>query len=424
MTEIIIAIFLLCGGIVMTAKLHFFNPNVLLRAALHPFRKDKKQAGGVSPFAALCTALGGCVGTGNIIGVTACIMSGGAGCVFWIWVCAFFSMATKYAEVYFAACVADENGRSSPLHYITKFLKKGGKWLGLTWCILLILSSLFSGASVQANAISDAIVGVLPENAPLRSARIFCGIALAVITFVIIMGGFRRVSTISSALLPPACIAYVAVCALCVMRSGANVGLILKSIVFDAFSVKKAVLGGGAFAFLRSMRIGISCGIFSNEAGMGTSPLALCETDADARKKAGLGLWEIFIDTFVVCTSTAFLVLSCVGDLNAFSSPTAAVTQAVSVVLGERVGAIFLAVCMMLFAYTSIIGRSYYGTYGCELLFGKKKFALLYKVIFCIMVFGGCLFPLGVIWDLAATFNMVLAVPNVCALLMIGRLKK
>lgn len=404
----------------MTCRLHFFNPNVLLRAALHPFRRtrEKETGNGSSAFTALCTALGGCVGTGNIIGVTACIMTGGAGCVFWIWVCAFFSMATKYAEIYLAAGSADSSGRTSPMHYMIKYLKKGGRYLGIVWCILLVLSSIFSGASVQANAISDAIVRILPPTAPLRSARLICGAALAVLTFIIVSGGFRRVSAMSSALLPPAAIAYTVVCIICIARSETDLGQILGKITADAFSLKNALAGSGAYALLRSVRCGISCGIFSNEAGMGTSPLALCETAADVRKKAGLGLWEIFIDTFVICTATAFLVLSCVDDLCAFSSPTAVVAQALSTVLGDMSG-LFLAACMMLFAYTSVLGREYYGAYGCRLLFGEKKLIWLYRCFFCINVFCGCLFPLGVIWDMAATFNMVLAVPNVTALLLI-----
>ena len=419
MTETAIAVFLLVCGCIFTARLHFFNPNFLFRALLSPFFAPKKRKkNGVSAYSALCTALGGCVGTGNIIGVTACIMTGGAGCVFWIWVCAFLSLATKYTEVYFAALSRDESGRASPLHYIRKFLPPAGKWLGIAWCALLLLSSLFSGGSLQANAISDALTGILPESASLLKARIICGAVIAIVTFIIVIGGIRRVGSIAGLLVPPVCIAYVGVCIACVVVSGADIGGILMKIVSDALSVRSAVFGGGAFVFFRMLRTGVACGVFSNEAGTGTSPLSLCASGDSPRKTAALGMWEIIVDTFIICTSTAFAVLACIPDIAVFSSPAVVMSAVFSGVLGEQGGRIFLAACISLFAYTSILSRSYCGVYCAELLV-SKAFSRVYIVIFCITAFAGCLFPLGIIWQLSSTFSMVLAVPNVAALLLI-----
>ena len=424
MSETAISIFLLISGVILTCRQHFYNPNVFLHCLICAFRKRKGSAGDVSAFSGLCTALGGCVGTGNIIGVTTCIMNGGPGSVFWIWVCAFFSIATKYTEVLLSAKAKDENGKGNPLFYIVKYIGKSGLPLGVIWCVMCFSCSVFSGAAVQANAISEVTAGFFPENVGYLSLRIICGIILCVITFFVLSGGYKRVTAVSSMLVPPACLLYVCMCICCIVVSGRNIPDVIVHIIKSAFNMKSAAYGGTAFAFFRCMRLGISLGIFSNEAGMGTSPLALSGTDTDARSRAGMSMWEVIIDTFVICTVTALSVLCCVPDYAVFSSPVDVVVKAFSCFIGERAGRSFLSICIILFAYTSVLGWSYYGAYCGELLFGTGRAkTVIIRVLFCLMLIVGCLFQLGVIWDIAATLNMLLAVPNVFAMLIITKNK-
>ena len=424
MSETAISIFLLISGVILTCRQHFYNPKLFLYCLLFPFRKRKRRKGGVSAFSGLCTALGGCVGTGNIIGVTTCIMYGGAGSVFWIWVCSFFSIATKYTEVYLSSKATDENGKCNPLNYIDKYIGKKGLLLGIIWCVMCFLSSMFSGAAVQANAISEVTAGFFPENVGYIRLRFFCGIVLCLITYIVLCGGYKRVTAASTMLVPPACILYVGMCICCIVISGRNIPDVIVHIIKSAFNMKSAAYGGAAFAFFRCMRLGVSRGIFSNEAGMGTSPLALSGTNGDARSRAGMSIWEVIIDTFVICTVTALVVLCCVPNCAVFSSPVDVVVKAFSCAIGEKGARAFLSICIILFAYTSVLGWSYYGAYCGELLFGKGRVkTVIIRVLFCLMLIVGCLFQLGVIWDIAATLNMVLAVPNVFAMLIITKNK-
>ncbi|MBQ9950262.1 MAG: sodium:alanine symporter family protein [Clostridia bacterium] len=429
MVEVIISVTLLLCGIILTARLGFFSPQRLVRTLLAPFSGTHKSTrSGISPFSGLCTALGGCVGTGNIIGVTACITLGGVGSIFWIWLCSFFSLATKYSEVYLATRVSKESGSGSPMHYISKYLGKKFMPLAYLWCLLCLLSAVFTGSSVQSNAISEAVISLCPQNAPFTRIRFICGILLAIAIFIILSGGLKRISGFASALVPVMCVIYTGACVVCIILSGQNVLTITKNIVTEALTPKAAVSGSITAIFLRALRLGVSRGIFSNEAGMGTSPLALSSTSSsDPHVQGAMGMWEIVVDTFIICTATAYLVICCVPDeilYDASLSPVYMVQYAFSVFFGSHISSVALSVCIILFAFTSILGWSYYGSVCAELLSKKNLMQRIYSFAFCIMAAAGCLFPLGLVWDVASTFNMILALPNVYALLTITRRQK
>ena len=430
MIETVVAIILLLCGLVFTVKLKFWKPSVVMRTMATPFlcRADRKNVG-ISPFRGLCTALGGCIGTGNIIGVTACIALGGLGSIFWIWFCAFLSLGTKYTEVYLSVAASEKSKTEGggPMQYITYFLGKAYAPIAVLWSILCLLSAVCTGSTVQANAISEAIVTLLPSESNFIKARLICGAILFIITFIILTGGLKRISSFAGALVPMMCVLYLAACIFCIVVSGKDVLNIISSIVSEAFRPSAFVSGGVTYTILRAMRLGVSRGIFSNEAGMGTSTLALSSTSSkDPHAQGAMGMIEIVIDTFLTCTATAFLVIACVPEkilYNAELSPVYIVKYAFSTALGDSFGAIFLSVCIILFAFTSILGWSFYGLACSDYLFKSKKriFRRIYYVVFCLMLIGGCLFPLGLIWDFAATFNMVLALPNVFALIMVSR---
>lgn len=418
MTEFFIALFLLAGGFVLTGRMHFFNPNTLIKEMLLPFKRSRKK-NGVSPFAALCTALGGCVGTGNIIGVATCIASGGAGSVFWIWVCAFFSLGTKYTEIFLSSQAADSDGRGSPLHYMSQHLGKAGTILGVFWCILCVVTSLISGGAVQANACAEAAVAIMPRGTSLTLVRLVCGILLFVSTLFITAGGLKRVSDVSKVIVPLLCAAYVAVCVICIFMSGNGLSAVLKRIFTEAFSPRAAASGSVFFGIMRTMRLGVSRGIFSNEAGMGTSPLALSSGRESARERAAMGIWEVIIDTFVICSATALLILCCVPNFSPKMSPVTAISGAFSVLFGKSGAKLFLSVCIFFFAYTSILGWEFYGNTCVGMVTEMKAIGRLFSIVFCIMLIWGCLFPLDVLWNIGSTANMVLALPNTVALLMV-----
>lgn len=431
MIETVIAVILLLCSLIFTVKFGFYSPSKLFRTLSSPFfRRKSTDKNGVSPFSGLCTALGGCIGTGNIIGVTSCIMIGGIGSIFWVWVCAFLSLSTKYAEVCLSVAAKDHEG-GSPMKYIRSFLGKRYVPLGVTWCILCLLSAVLTGSTVQSNSISEAVINLLPENSPFTKVRLICGIAIALLAFFILMGGLKRVSNYATAVVPFMCVIYLALCIVCIFASGKSVIAILGSIVKEAFNPSAVVSGGTAFTVLRAMRLGVSIGIFSNEAGMGTSTLAHSSTVSnDPKSQGALGMWEVIIDTFVVCTATALLVIACVPENMLYDtqlSPLYLVSFSLSSVFGDSVSTVLLSACTILFAFTSILGWSYYGNVCCEYLFPnhRKLSGLIYKLLFCIMLISGCLFPLGIVWNFSSTFNMILALPNVFALLLIfGKMDK
>ena len=432
MIEIFVAGILLICGVILTFRLGFYRPSKLLDTVTAPFKKDvRREKDGISPFSALCTALGGCVGTGNIIGITSCIALGGIGSIFWIWLCSFLSFSTKYTEVYLSVESAYGTTMGSPFHYIRKFLSKAYMPLAYLWCILCLAGAVFTGASVQSNAISEAVVSLYPQNSPFTRIRLICGLAVGVLVFIILLGGLKRIASFASALVPTMCILYVAACIVCIVASGKDVLLIIKNIFEEAFSPKAAASGSITYTILRAMRLGVSRGLFSNEAGMGTSPLALSSARVkDPHMQGGMGIWEIIIDTFIICNATAIMDICCVPQELLFDStlsPVYIVKYAFATVFPSGASTIVLAVAIILFAFTSILGWSYYG-YACsQMLLGKRAkriHNIAYISAFCIMIAAGSLFSLGIIWDVAATVSMIMALPNVIAMLSITKSSK
>ena len=387
------------------------------------FRKSEKDHGSnLSPFQAVTTALAGTVGTGNIAGVTGAIFVGGPGAVFWMWVSAFFGMCTKYAEIALSIQYreTDEGGahRGGPMYYIEKGLGRGWKPLAVLFALFGGFASFGIGNISQSSEIAGAMNGLFGID-PLVT-----GILLAVIVGVVIIGGVKRIGQVTEKLVPGMAVIYI-VCALIVVFANVSaVPGVFASIFKGAFN-PAAVTGGAAGISIKlAMTKGVGRGVFSNEAGLGSAPIAHAATSEKNPVKQGLyGIFEVFMDPIVICTLTSLVVLcSGAADGNYGNAAAAGVPTAVAgfaTVFGDKAGSLILAVGLLLFATSTILGWALYGTRCAEFLFGSKIIRP-YQIIFCLVVVAGAVADLTLVWDISDTLNGLMSIPNLIALLLLS----
>lgn len=390
------------------------------------FKKSGKDHGSnLSPFQAVTTALAGTVGTGNIAGVTGAIFAGGPGAVFWMWVSAFFGMCTKYAEIALAVKYreVDANGQhhGGPMYYITNGLGKSWKWLAVLFAILGGIASFGIGNISQATEIAGAMEGLFGIK-PLVT-----GIILAALVAVVVIGGIKRIGQVTSYLVPFMAMFYIiAGIGVIVLRIG-EIPSALGEIFKGAFSFKS--VGGGIFGYviMQAMRQGFARGVFSNEAGLGSAPMAHAASSAEQPVEQALwGIFEVFVDTIVICTITALAVilsgvLGTEGGLDAFSSKGAAAVKAFNVILPGTVGGTVIQVSLLFFALSTILGWSYYGlTCWSYLTNGNKVVAFVYKVVFILVCIVGSVGSGKLMWDISDTLNGLMALPNLVALILLS----
>ena len=392
----------------------------------------------ISQFQALCAALAATVGTGNIAGVAAAIVTGGPGAVFWMWVAAFFGMMTNFSEnllgIYYRRKNADGEWSGGPMYYLRDGLGKryGKKWLKLPANILAILFSCFAilasfgiGNMAQINKIvlnmeaaffRNASLGNIP-NTEINVIHLIIGICLLIIGALIIIGGLRRIARVAEIVVPFMAVAYVIGSLVIFCINIKQVGPMFVSIFKFAFT-PAAMLGGGIGVLIKkTMTQGFKRGVFSNEAGLGSSVLVHSSSNVKEPVKQGMwGIFEVFFDTFVVCTMTAVVVLS-TGYIDlATGSPIGnldgdtLVSQAFGRYFGAP-GTWFVAIAMLFFAFTTVLGWSQYGTKAVEYLFGRIG-VKIYKVIFVAMIVSGAIMEGGLAWDLSDTFNGLMMIPN------------
>ena len=328
-------------------------------------KSDKDHGQNLSPFQAVTTALAGTVGTGNIAGVTGAIFVGGPGAVFWMWVSAFFGMCTKYAEIALAVKFreVDENGANhgGPMYYIEKGLGKNFKWLAVIFAILGGLACFGIGNIAQSSEISGAM------NALFGLSPLATGIILAILVAVVIIGGVKRIGQVTSFLVPFMAIFYIVAGLAVIILRITDIPAALVLIFKSAFSLKS--VGGGIFgyAIMLAMRNGFARGVFSNEAGLGSAPMAHAASSTDEpAEQAMWGVFEVFIDTIVICTITSLAVilsgvLDTPGGLDAFSSKGAAAAAAFNTILPGTIGGTIIQISLLFFALSTILGWSYYG---------------------------------------------------------------
>ena len=390
------------------------------------FRKqDKDHGSNLSPFQAVTTALAGTVGTGNIAGVTGAIFVGGPGAVFWMWVSAFFGMCTKYSEIALAmkyrTVGKDGRYKGGPMYYIENGLGKGWKWLAVLFALLAGIASFGIGNIAQSSEIAGAMTGLFGLD-PMVT-----GIALAVIVAIVVIGGVQRIGQITSYMVPFMAIFYILAGVAVIALRITQIPAAFATIVTDAFSFE--AVGGGVFgyAIIVAMRQGFARGVFSNEAGLGSAPMAhAASSHSEPGDQAIWGVFEVFIDTIVICTITSLtVVLSGIelgeSALNGYASKGAAAVAAFNSILPGTLGGTIIQVSLLFFALSTILSWSYYGERCWGYLTGENKgVRMVYKVIFVLVCIVGATGSGTLMWDISDTLNGMMAIPNLIALLALS----
>ena len=403
-------------GIYLTIRLGLLQLARLPKAFQLIFTKDKGH-GDVSSFAALCTALAATVGTGNIIGVATAIKVGGPGALFWMWMAAFFGMATKYAEGLLAIKYRskDANGAvaGGPMHYI--LLGMGEKWrpLAIFFALAGVLVALLGiGTFTQVNSITESIQNTAQIDPAITALilSIFVGIA--------VFGGLKSISKVSTAVVPFMAIVYILGTLTVILFNIEKIPATLALIFTSAFNPVAAV-GGFAGATIRTaIQNGVARGVFSNESGLGSAPIAAAAAKTNEPVEQGLiSMTGTFIDTLIICTLTGLTILVTgvwSGDLNGV-----ALTQSAFSTVFSHFGSALLTIFLVLFAFTTILGWNYYGERCFEFLFGVR-FIWLYRVVFVLMVLLGGFIELDMVWIIADIVNALMALPNLIALLVLS----
>lgn len=381
----------------------------------------KSTEKGLSSFQALATAIAAQVGTGNIAGVATAIASGGPGAIFWMWVSAFFGMATIYAEAVMAQYTRKrENGAivGGPVYYIQYLFKgKFGKFLSGFFSVAIILALGFMGNMVQSNSIGSSFYtafGIKPY---------IMGIIIAVISAIIFLGGINRIARVTEKIVPLMALVYIVGCVIILIMNLNGLGKAFHDIFVAAFSPSSVLGGAAGVTVQKAMRFGVARGLFSNEAGMGSTPHA--HATADVKHPADQGIIAmigVFIDTFVILTLTALVILS-TGALSTGETGSALAQAAFNSSYGSF-GNVFIAICMLFFAFTTIIGWYYFGEVNVRHLFGKKA-VRGYGLLVVIFVLIGSTLKVDLVWNMSDMFNGLMVIPNLIAILAaVGIVKK
>lgn len=409
-------------------QIRFFGEGIK-RVFGNIFSRNKTKGGGLSSFQALATAVAAQVGTGNIVGACGAILIGGPGAIFWMWLIAFFGMATIYAEATLAqkSRVVQEDGSvlGGPVYYITYAFKgRFGKFLAGAFATVATLALGFMGAMVQSNSIASSVNSASSGAVP----NWIVGLILSVICTFIFIGGIRRIASVAEKIVPIMAIIYLG---LGIVVLGFNITKIPETfgLIFKYAFVPHALLGGSVGAAIKiAISQGAKRGLFSNESGMGSTPHAHAQATVQKPHDQGVvAMVGVFIDTFVVLTITALVVISTLytGD-GPLSSATLLANNtditntnmmqiSMGTVFGETAGGILVALCLTFFAFTTIISWNFFGRQNVQYLFGKKS-VVFYSIIAVAFIFIGTLFPNSLVWELTDMFNNIMVIPNVIAL--------
>ena len=405
------------------------------------FNKQTAGAGEVTPFQAVTTALAATVGTGNIAGVTGAIAVGGPGAVFWMWVSALFGMVTKYAEVVLAIRYRERNEKGDwvggPMYYIKNGMGKKWGWLAAVFSLLGAMAAFGIGNMTQVNTIASSInnaIDAFGGNTMANTLTMFgqvvpvssivIGAIVAAVVAMVLFGGIKRIGAVAEKLVPVMAAIFIA-CGLAVVLSNlSSVGKVFGMIIKGAFSAEAALGGAFGITIMTTIQKGVGRGVFSNEAGLGSAPMAhAASSETDPVKQGLYGIFEVFMDTIVICTLTALTVLCAVegGIPIAWgqSAGTELVSAAFGSVLGVKFGSLIVAVSISLFALTTILSWSLYGSRCCEYLLGIKAVPVFQTIFVAVIVIGATL-KLELVWNIADTLNGFMAVPNLIALLALS----
>jgi len=405
------------------------------------FHKHEAGEGEITPIQALTTALAATVGTGNIAGVTGAIFVGGPGAVFWMWVAALMGMITKYAEVVLAVHYRERNESGDwvggPMYYIKNGMGQNWKWLGNIFCVLACLAAFGIGNATQVQSIADAINNAIDAFTPnaaysflflgndVRVSTLIIGIIIAFIVALVLFGGIKRIGQVTEKLVPVMALVYIIATLTVICVNFSHIGEVLRMIFVGAFNADAAIGGTFGIVIMTSIKKGVGRGCFSNEAGMGSAPIAHAATSETDPVKQGLyGIFEVFMDTIVICSLTSFTVLSCyvAGGIDiswGTGGGASNVAAAISSVFGTKISAVVIAICLSFFALSTVLSWSLYSTRCCEYLFGMK-ITRVYQVVFVFFVIIGATMSLQDAWNLADALNGFMAFPNLIALLALS----
>ncbi len=433
--SLILTVLIFVVGIFMTVRFRFGQARHLGKGMKNLFTEEKGAKGDVSSFGAFCTALSATIGTGNIVGVATAICAGGPGALFWMLIAAVFGMATKYAEcllaVKYRRQLSDGSFVGGPFLYIEDGLGKKWKPLAIFFAVCGALCCLMGvGSFSQINSMSSALNVMIPSSvaitiggASITWTMIIGGFILSSIIAIVILGGLKRISKISEILVPFMAILYVV---LCLFVLGANVTLIpeaFRQIVVGAFN-PQAIAGGAAGTFIVAMQKGVARGIFSNEAGLGSAPIAAAAARTNSAVRQGLiGMTGVFFDTIIICTLTGLTVVITGAwnmGLEGFNVTAVAFVDAIPFLPAQLVE-IVLSICLLIFAFTTILGWNYYGD-RCISYITKdnKKWRKAFKIIHIVLVFVGPYLTVSLVWNIADVLNSFMAFPNLIALVLLS----
>lgn len=432
----LIVLILFCG-ILLTFRLGFLQVRRLGTALRYMLKDEEQGHGEVSSFAALCTALSATVGTGNIVGVATAIAAGGPGALFWMEVAAFFGMATKYAEGLLAIKyrITDANGDilGGPFYYIQNGMGKKWKWLGKLFALFGLLAGLMGiGTITQINGISSAVKNYFdPQSAKTISllghdyslAIVISGAVITLLVALITIGGLKRIASVTQVVVPAMIVAYFASCLIIIIGHLTEIPAAVAEIVKSAFGLRAAVGGAAGTALMLAMRNGVARGIFSNEAGLGSAPIAAAAARTKEPVRQGLvTMTGTFIDTIIVCTMTGISIVIA-GSHNKGLEGVAITSDAFvyGLPFPEKVSAFILMACLAIFAFTTILGWNYYSERCLSYLTGsRRKITVIYRWLYVAAVFIGPYLTVEAVWDLADIFNGLMAIPNVVALIALS----
>ena len=392
------------------------------------FDKQKAADGSLTPFQAVCTALAATVGTGNIAGVAGAIAIGGPGAVFWMWISALLGMCTKFAEVTLAVHFRERNDKGDfvggPMYYIKNGLGKKWMWLAYLYAFFGVCTVFGTGNATQVNTITAAIntalinYGMLGADSTAGS-NLIIGIFICIIVALILIGGVKRIGRVTEKLVPLMALLYIVLGIGLIALRVDRVPVVFASIFSGAFN-PRAVTGGVVGSFFLSMQKGVSRGIFSNEAGLGTGSIAHACADTQEPVKQGMfGIFEVFMDTIVICTMTALVILLSGVNINYGTAAGAELTiSGFTMVYGNWVS-IFTAVAMCCFAFSTIVGWGLYGARCAEFMFGSK-ILLPFNIAYSLVAIVGATLDLGLVWSISDTFNGFMTVPNLIGVFLLA----
>ncbi|MCF2554636.1 alanine/glycine:cation symporter family protein [Faecalicatena contorta] len=419
-------------GLVLTLRTNFIQFRkfgyALKNSIGRIFKKEKAKEGSITPFQAVCTALAATVGTGNIAGVAGAIAIGGPGAVFWMWISALLGMCTKFSEVTLAVHFREKNEAGDyvggPMYYIKNGLGKNWRWMATLYAILGALTVMGTGNATQVNTITTSInsalinYGVISDS-QIGTVSLIIGIVIALLVAIVLLGGVKRIGGVTEKLVPFMAVLYIILALGVVAFNIGSVPAVFKSIFAGAFN-PSAFTGGVVGSFFISMRRGVSRGIFSNEAGIGTGSIAHACADTDQPVKQGMfGIFEVFADTIVICTLTALVILCSGVGINYGAAAGAELTiSGFTATYGNWVS-IFTAVAMCCFAFSTILGWGLYGARCIEFVF-SHKIVKPFMVVYSLVAILGATVDLGLVWGIADTCNGLMSIPNLIALFLLS----